>query len=130
MNRRLFFGVGFVVWLLATIVFRLGGHHFFLHEQPTVLALIWIASVLSLIALAQLLFRWQRLQRAQRFEAAALMVLSGMILDAFITEGFGLVFPNMSADAAGSFGAWLLLAYASVLVASFLPVDSHQGAST
>ena len=49
------------------------------------------------------------------------MVISGMILDAFVTEGFELVFPNMPADSAGSFGAWLLIAYASVLMAAFLP---------
>ena len=130
MNRRLFFGVGFVVWLLATVIFRLVGHLFFLDEEPAVLALIWIATVVGLIAVAWLLFRWQRLGRAQRFEAAALMVISGMILDAFIAEGFAVVFPNMSADAAGSFGAWLLLAYASVLLAPFLPTGHDQGEST
>lgn len=130
MNRRLFFAIGFVVWLLATIVFRLGGHYFFLHEDPAVLSLIWIATALGLVTIALLLFRWQRLKRAQRFEAAALMVISGMILDAFITEGFAVVFPNMSADAAGSFGAWLLLAYASVLLVPFLPSDHDQGEST
>lgn len=130
MNRRLFFGFGFLVWLLATVIFRLVGHLFFLDEEPAVLALIWIATVLSLIAVAWLLFRWQRLGRAQRFEAAALMVISGMILDAFITEGFATVFPDMSSDAAGSFGAWLLLAYASVLLAAFLPADEASGGST
>ena len=130
MNRRLFFGVGFGVWLLATVIFRLAGHLFFLDEEPAVLALIWIATVVGLIAVAWLLFRWRRLGRAQRFEAAALMVISGMILDAFIAEGFATVFPNMSSDAAGSFGAWLLLAYASVLLAPFLPADHDQGEST
>lgn len=130
MNRRLFFGVGFVVWLLATAVFRLVGHIIFLDEEPAILALIWLATVIAMLTLALLLFRWQRLGRAQRFEAAALMVISGMILDAFITEGFATAFPNMSSDAAGSFGAWLLLAYASVLLAPFLPPGHDQGEST
>lgn len=130
MNRQLFFGVGFVVWLLATVIFRLAGHLFFLDEEPAILALIWLATVIAMLALALLLFRWQRLGRAQRFEAAVLMVISGMVLDAFITEGFATVFPNMSADAAGSFGAWLLLAYASVLLAPFLPAVHDQGEST
>ncbi len=130
MNRRLFFGIGFAIWLLAIIVFRLGGHHFFLHKEPAVLALIWIATTLSLVAVAWLLFRWQGLKRGQRFEAAALMVISGMILDAFITEAFAVVFPNMPAGAAGGFGAWLLLAYASVLLTPFLPAGADQGEST
>ncbi len=121
MNRAFFFGVGFSVWLLATIVFRLGGQHFFLHEQPLVLVLLWLATIVAMLALATFLFRWRGLQRAQRFEAAVLMVISGMVLDAFITEGFAQVFPNLPASAAGSFGAWLLMAYASVLLAAFLP---------
>ncbi|MCY4020937.1 MAG: DUF5367 family protein [Chloroflexi bacterium] len=130
MNRRLFFGIGFAIWLLATIVFRLLGHLIFLHEEPPVLALIWLATVIALAAVAWLLFRWQRLGRAQRFEAAVLLVISGMVLDAFITEAFADVFPNMSAGAAASFGAWLLLAYASVLLTPFLPAGADQGDST
>ncbi|MCY4073370.1 MAG: DUF5367 family protein [Chloroflexi bacterium] len=130
MNRRLFFGIGFAIWLLATVIFRLVGHVLFLHEEPAILSLIWIATALGLVAIALLLFRWQGLKRAQRFEAAVLMVISGMILDAFITEGFAVVFTNMSADAAGSFGAWLLLAYACVLLTPFLPPGHDQGGST
>lgn len=130
MNRRLFFGIGFAIWLLATIVFRLLGHVWFLDEEPAALALIWITTALGLAFIARLLFRWQGLRRAQRFEAAVLMVISGMTLDAFLTEGFAVVFPNMSADAAGSFGAWLLLAYASVLLAPFWPPGADAGEST
>ena len=121
MDRKLFFAIGFLVWLLATIVFRLAGHLFFLDDDPAILTLLWLAAIIALFSFAVLLFRWRRLTRAQQFEAAALMVIPGMVLDAFITEGFEMVFPNMSADAAGSFGAWLLIAYASVLVAAFIP---------
>lgn len=120
MSRRLFFAIGFGLWLLATLVFRLGGHRFFLDDEPAVLALLWLVAIVALFLLATGLFRWRRLTRAQQFEAAALLVISGMALDAFVTEGFALVFPNMPADAAGSFGAWLLIAYASVLIAAFI----------
>ena len=123
MNRRLFFGIGFAVWLLATVVFRLGGQLFFKPEEPLWLALLWCATAAAMIALARILFRWTKLNRAQRFEAAALMVISGMALDAIVTQGFASFFPNMPAAAAGSFGAWLLLAYASVILAAFLPVE-------
>jgi len=121
LDRKLFFAIGFLVWLLATIVFRLAGHLFFLDDDPAILTLLWLATIIALFSFAVLLFRWRRLTRAQQFEAAALMVIPGMVLDAFITEGFEMVFLNMSADAAGSFGAWLLIAYASVLVAAFIP---------
>ena len=121
MNRRLFFGIGFAIWLLATLVFRAAGHVFFLDEQPTALMALWVVTVVAMLGLPLYLFRWQGLARPQRFEAAILLVVSGMILDAFAVEAFELVFPNMSVSAAGSFGAWLLMAYASVLLAAFLP---------
>ena len=121
MNRGLFLSIGFGIWLLATIVFRLAGQHFFLDDEPVVLALFWLLTVVALFLLAHVLFRWRRLGRAHQAEAAVLLVLPGMALDAFATEGFALVFPNMPPDAAGSFGAWLLIAYASVLVAAFIP---------
>lgn len=113
--------IGFGLWLLATLVFRFAGHRFFLDDKPAVMALLWLVTVVALFLLATGLFRWRRLTRAQQFEAAALLVISGMALDAFVTEGFAWVFPNMPADAAGSFGAWLLIAYASVLIAAFVP---------
>lgn len=121
MNRRLFFSIGFGIWLLATIVFRLAGQQFFRDDEPLVLALLWLLIVVALFLLARALFRWRRLGRAHQFEAAVLLALPGMALDAFATEGFTLVFPNMPSDAAGSFGAWLLIAYASVLLAAFIP---------
>ncbi len=116
----LFLAVGFSVWLLATVIFRLAGHVFFLDDDLAILSLLWIVTIVAMFLLAQALFRWRRLTRAQQFEAAALMVISGMILDAIVIEGYSQIFPNMSADSAGSFGAWLLIAYASALLAAFV----------
>ena len=121
MNRKLFLGVGFGIWLLATLAFRIAGQAFFRVEDPVWLAGLWLVTILAMLALAFALFRWQGLARAQRFEAAVLLVISGMVLDALVVQGFSAVFPNMPAEAAGSFGAWLLAAYASVLSAAFLP---------
>lgn len=121
MNRKLFFGIGFAIWLLATIVIRAFGHIFFLYEEAAFLRLLWPLTFAAMLALAHALFRWQKLSRSQRFEAAALLLISGMVLDAFVTESFAVVFPNMPAEAAGSFGAWLLIAYAGVLLAAFMP---------
>ncbi len=121
MNRKLFLGIGFLVWLLATLAFRAAGQLFFLYEDGLILALLWLLTIGAMLLLALCLFRWQGLARSQRFEAAVLLVISGMALDGLVAQGFAAVFPNMTADAAGSFGAWLLIAYASVLLAAFLP---------
>ncbi|MCY4145155.1 MAG: DUF5367 family protein [Chloroflexi bacterium] len=122
MNRLFFAGVGFGVWLLATLAVRAAGQDFFLHDNPAVLAALWLLGGMSMIGLATLLFVRARLRRTQRFEAAVLLVLPGMALDAVVAQNFVSVFPNMNAAAAGSFGAWLLLCYASVLLAALLPV--------
>ena len=121
LNRKLFFGIGFAIWLLATIVIRAFGHIIFLYEEAAYLRLLWPLTFAAMLALANALFRWQKLSRSQRFEAAALLVISGMLLDAFVTQFFAWVFPNMPAEAAGSFAAWLLIAYAGVLMAPFMP---------
>ena len=121
MNRLLFLGIGFGVWLLATAVFRAAGHVFFRVDEPAFTALLWLLTGAAMIALARFIFTWRQLSRAARFEAAALLVIPGMALDAIAVEMFPAAFPNMPPDAAGSFAAWLLLAYASVLLAAFWP---------
>ena len=121
MNRKLFLGIGVLVWLLATLVFRAAGQLFFLPDEPLAIALLWLLTALAMLGLAIFLFRWQGLDRAHRYEAAVLLVISGLALDALVTHNFAAVFPNMAASAAGSFGAWLMLAYASALLAAVLP---------
>ncbi len=124
MSRKLYAGIGFGVWLVATLALRLAGQVFFLDENLAVLVALWLLGIASMLVLARFLFRWHGLARSQRFEAAVLLVLPGMTLDALVTEGFAGIFPNLPASAAGSFGAWLLICYASVLFAALLPADA------
>ena len=126
MNRKLFFAIGLSIWLLATIIFRLAGHLFFLDDDPAILTILWLVTVIALFLIAIALFHRHRLTRQERFEAAVLLVISGMTLDAFISERFVDIFPNMPESSAGSFGAWLLIAYASVLLAAFAPARDHR----
>jgi len=123
MNRNLFLGIGFLIWLVATTIFRLWGHFFFLPENTLAMLVLYIVAGGGMFTVALWLFRWQKLSDGGRFLAAILLVLPGMILDAAVTEFFSLVYPNLPPNAAGSFGAWLLWVYAFVLVASLLP---HQ----
>lgn len=124
-NRLYFAGVGFGVWLLATLAVRAAGQVFFLHDNSLVLTALWLLGGISMIGLATLLFVRAGLQPAQRFEAAVLLVLPGLALDAAVAQNFAGFFPNMSESAAGSFGAWLMLCYASVLLAALLPVRNR-----
>lgn len=122
MNRMLFLGVGFFVWLLATIAVRLIGHLIFLTDNPPVIVGLYVIAAVGVGGLAIFLYRWQQLNAEQRFQAAALLVLPGMLLDAFVVLFFTSVFPNVSADADGLFGAWLLWAYSAPLVMAFVPI--------
>jgi len=116
MNRLLFSGVGFGVWLLATIAVRLFGHLFFLTENAPVMIGLYIVAGIGVGGIAWFMYRWQKLDAAQRFQAGVYLVLPGMLLDAFVVQFFTAVFPNMPAAAAGSFGAWLLWAYSVPLL--------------
>ena len=72
MNRKLFFGIGFLIWLLATVSFRLAGHVFFRDEEPAILALIWLVTLIAMLGLALLIFRWQGLNRAETLRGGGL----------------------------------------------------------
>lgn len=65
-------------------------------------------------------FRWRSIEGVERREGAVLLVVPGMLVDAFSTALFSVVYPNMSLAAAGLFGGLLLLAYATVLIAGLL----------
>ena len=114
--QKFSFVVGFSIWLLATIVFRTAGQYFFLTDRPVVGIILYIAVVPLLGFIANYVFNKYQLTKPQAIHSAVIMVLPGMVLDAFCTEFFAHVFPNMPENRAASFGAWLMWAYASVLV--------------
>ncbi len=122
MNRRLFLGIGFAIWLVATIVVRLAGQRFFLTDNSVVMIVIWALTAVALFIVAQAIFRWRNLPQNERYLAAILLVLPGQLIDGLVVNAFVDVFPNMPAVAAGPFGAWLLLAYGVVLVAGVIKV--------
>ena len=126
MQHRLFLGVGFGVWLAATLVFRIAGHEFFKYEDLAVMIVIYIATVVGILAVAFGLFRWQNLTQQQQIPAAVLLALPGMFLDVVSIEFFEDIFPNMETMADGPFGAWLLWAYALVLLSAFIPNKSVE----
>lgn len=116
MNGMLFAGVGFGVWLLATIAVRLFGHLIFLTENAPVMIGLYIAAGVGVGGIAWFMYRWQGLDVGQRFQAGVYLVLPGMLLDVFVVQFFTAVFPNMPAIADGPFGAWLLWAYSVPLL--------------
>lgn len=115
MNRLLLAGIGFGIWLGATMLFRVAGHLFFFYENTAFIIGLWIVTAIALIGVAVGIFRWQKIAPEHRYQAAILLALPGMLGDAIAVQLFPMVFPNMNVDADGAFAAWLLWAYASVL---------------
>ena len=120
-TTRVFLLLGFVVWLAATVAFRLAGQYVLDPAAPVVVGGLFVAVVPAMIGLALALYRWQGVTGATRLQAAVALVLPGMVLDSLAVAWFGTVFPNMVPGAAKYFGGMLLLAYASVLLSGVVP---------
>lgn len=113
---------GFLLWLLATIVMRVVGHHVLDHEQPIITTLLFLATI-PLIAVATVpVYDWRRINLQDRPTAAILMALPGLLIDVPVLLLFSTIYPNL-VDAGVLFGAWLLWAYGLVLISGLLPFN-------
>ncbi|EMA01249.1 DUF5367 family protein [Haloferax denitrificans] len=119
-ETRVLLGVGLAIALVAGLVFRVVGQLVLVPSRPLATAAVFALTVPAMWALAVGVFRWRGLSGGARREAAVLLVVPGMLVDAVSTALFSVVYPNMGLGAAGLFGGLLLLAYATVLVAGFV----------
>ncbi len=116
----LFVLIGFIVWLAATVVFRLWGAELLAPHTP----LLWISfiGVVPVIALLmKLAFALGKAAPAERPLATLLMALPGMLLDVISTSFHRLVFPEIPESEFYLFSAWLLWAYSLVLLVGIFP---------
>ena len=110
--------VGFVVWLLVRIMFRFNGQWFLADDFATlVFGFCWMA-VNSAIAV-WFVVRWFCPSRAVLWPFGIGLVVPGLLGDAVITAMLGSVYPNIGADMAATYGAWMLMGY-GVIMASLL----------
>lgn len=117
--------VGFFIWLIATIIFRVAGQHFFLTDNIWVMSLLYLITAPFLAFVAIVVYKKYQLSAQECVVASVYMVISGMFLDVFCIQFFAWVFPNMPIKADASFGAWLMWAYASVLLTGVLKGMSY-----
>lgn len=110
------FIVGFTIWILATIAFKLVGHHFFLTNNLAVLIALYIAVVPILGFVALQVFNRYKLTQLEAIQSATIMVLPGMVFDTFCIKFFAWCFPNLPETDGATFGSWLMWAYAVVLI--------------
>ncbi|SIR24847.1 hypothetical protein SAMN05421858_1984 [Haladaptatus litoreus] len=108
--------IGFVIWLVATVAFRLVGHFLLNPDNEPFIAAVFMVTIPAMVLLTLGIFRWRKIPSASKPIAASLLVLPGMSLDAIVLPLFESVYPNMAPESTGYFGGFLLLAYAVVLV--------------
>nr|WP_321413000.1 DUF5367 family protein [uncultured Allomuricauda sp.] len=127
MNYKIFsLLVGFTIWLLATIVFRVAGQYFFLTDNAIVLITLYLAVVPFLGVVASWVFNKYKLNKLQAIQSAAIMVLPGMVFDSFCIEFFAWVFPNLPETDGSTFGSWLMWAYATVLAFGLIRKEKNE----
>lgn len=116
--------IGFSIWLVATIIFRLAGQYFFFIDNVIVMSILYLLTAFFLAFITILVYQKYQLSGQERIVASAYLVISGMFLDVFCIQFFAWVFPNLSIEADASFGAWLMWAYAIVLLVGILKTKS------
>lgn len=114
------FIVGFLVWLSATVLFRVAGHYFFIVDNVFVMAVLYIMLIPALGFMATTVFNKFKLGNPESVKAAAIMVLPGMILDTLCIQFFEKLFPNMPEIHSKTFASWLMFAYSVVLIFGLL----------
>ena len=118
--QRIFI-VGFVIWLAATIVLRLGGQYVLHPESPLAIAMLLVASFPLMAIVARRVCADAKMPREQWPAAAIFLVLPSLMLDTFSAAFFSTVYPNITPAAAGLFGGWILCCCGGALVGASLP---------
>lgn len=114
------FIVGFLVWLSATVLFRVAGQYFFIVDNALVLVGLYIILIPALGFISTSVFNKFKLGNLESIKSATIMVLPGMILDTLCIQFFEKLFPNMPEIYSKTFASWLMFAYAIVLIFGLL----------
>ncbi|MDA3616232.1 DUF5367 domain-containing protein [Polluticaenibacter yanchengensis] len=113
-------GIGFLIWFLATLAFRVAGQYFFITESPAILSILYLMVIPVLAFISVITFKKFKLSGLENVVAGVLLVLPGMLIDTFVIQFFEDTFPNMPASRAATFGSWLMWAYSVVLLTSII----------
>lgn len=114
------FIVGFLVWLSATVLFRVAGHYFFIVDNTLLMVVLYAILIPALGFISTAVFNKFKLNNLESVKSAAIMVLPGMLLDTLCIQFFEKLFPNMPEIYSKTFASWLMFAYAIVLIFGLL----------
>ncbi|PWW32573.1 hypothetical protein DFO73_101838 [Cytobacillus oceanisediminis] len=110
---------GFLLWISATVFFRLFGQ-MFLIPGNVLLLLATFSLTIPLITLVTYPYYYaRRIPISKRLISSVQIALPGMILDIFSIIYFKKVFPNLHIDSLPILASWLLWAYSLILISGF-----------
>ena len=113
---RALFGFGVAVWLIATVVFWVGGPVLLDPDAPLIVFGVFFVAVPTMIVVTFAAFLWREIRPAARPAAAILLVAPGMLLDVVMVSFSGTFFPNLERGSLRYLAGLLLLAYVTVLL--------------
>ena len=73
------FVVGFLVWLSATVLFRVAGQYFFIVDNPLVMVVLYTILIPALGLISTSVFNKFKLDNPESIKSAAIMVLPGHV---------------------------------------------------
>ncbi|WP_121967458.1 DUF5367 domain-containing protein [Myroides sp. N17-2] len=120
------FIVGFTVWLLATILFRIAGQYFFITDSLPIMLILYLGLIPALGLISTRVFKRFNLGQLESLKSAVIMVLPGMLLDTICVKFFTEVFPNMSEGDSKTFGSWLMFAYSIILISALFRRSTYK----
>lgn len=113
------FAWGFLLWMSATILFRLFGQTFLIPGQVFLVLSIFILAIPLIIIATYPYYYFRGIPETERLKAAVQIALPGMLLDILSIIYFAKVFPNLTNDSLPLFASWLLWAYSLILITGF-----------
>jgi hypothetical protein len=113
--RRCFL-TGFVIWLVATIVLRFTGQYILFPTSLVAIAVLLFTSFPLMALVARRVCSDAAIPREDWPAAGIFLVMPTLVLDAFSTVFFPIVYPNIPREAAGLFGGWMLCCCAGALL--------------
>lgn len=78
--------IGFLIWLFASIAFRVAGQLFFITDSAVILSILYIVVVPVLGLVTVFTCRKFRLTGLENVVAGVLLVLPGMLIDTFVIQ--------------------------------------------
>lgn len=114
-----FLAIGFVIWLLATLMVRMAGQWLFVPGNWVLVVVLNLITFAAMLGLAQAIYRRFGVESEQRSQVAVWLALPGLLLDGLLSLFMGVAFPNIALEAQHLFAGWLLLAYGAVFLSTW-----------